>query len=442
MSHALLATPLSRRSALRGTAMFGAGAAAMGLPFGQAAFAQAAQNWPELARWIDTYVRGGQVANMIAAVGRQEEAPDYVARGPRAFGQPGVVDQDTIYRIYSMTKPVTGIATMMLVEDGLITLDTPLADIIPAFVNMQVQRQYDGPITRDNLEPAERPITIRHLLTHTAGLGYNVVQQGPIQREYMRLGLAPGQVSNLELARAFFDVDMAPSLAEFAERLATLPLVHQPGRRWSYSVSLDLLGYVIELVSGQSFASFLQERIFTPCGMSDTGFRVPRADVSRLTTNYFLMGGMPLPLDPASQSVYLQEPVFHYGGAGLVSTARDYDRFLKMLVGRGVIEGTRVMEAETVRIATGNLFPDTLVSGGEFTTEGNRYGFGAGGLVGTGESAGLFGWAGAAGTVGMVHTGLELRMTLMTQYMPAESLQVQAQFPRIVLQDWMAMAAS
>ena len=113
-----------------------------------------------------------------------------------------------------------------------------------------------------------------------------------------------------------------------------------------------------------------------------------------------------------------------------------------MLVGRGVIEGTRVMEAETVRIATGNLFPDTLVSGGEFTTEGNRYGFGAGGLVGTGESAGLFGWAGAAGTVGMVHTGLELRMTLMTQYMPAESLQVQAQFPRIVLQDWMAMAAS
>ncbi|APE28247.1 serine hydrolase domain-containing protein [Aurantiacibacter gangjinensis] len=435
---------LSRRDLIRRAALLGGGAAATALPFGNLAFAQSgfAASWPQTAAWVNEYVDDGHVANMVATLGWRQDAPQFHARGTHTFEGRDRVTPDSIYRIYSMTKPVTGIATMMLVEDGLITLETPLADILPAFANMQVQKQYDGAITADNLEPAERAITIRHLLTHTAGLGYNIVQSGPIQQAYVSEGLIPGQVSKLPAARAFFSGEVVPTMAEFADRLAELPLVSQPGRRWLYSVSCDLLGYVIEVVSGQPFTQFLQQRIFEPCGMTDTGWRVPRSDLDRLTANYFRMGGIPLPLDPPTMSIYADEPAWTFGGAGLVSTPRDYDRFLQMLAGHGLIEGTRVMEEATVRTATSNLFPDTLVSGGGFRTGTEEYGFGAAGMVGSGPIEGVFGWAGAAGTVGLVQMNLGLRMNLMTQYMPAESMPVQTDFPRIVLRDAMAAATT
>ena len=435
---------ISRRTMLRGSAMLGAGAFASTMPFASPAYASAAAEarWPGVTNFVKAFVDEGKVAGMVATLGLGQGEAETIAAGARTFGDAGAVGPDTLYRIYSMTKPITGLATVMCIDDGLISLDQPLADILPGFANMQVQREYDGPITRSNLEPARRLITIRHLLTHTAGLGYSIVQGGPIARAYRENGLVPGQISNLPIAQEVFGGAPASSLAEFADGLAEMPLVLQPGTRWSYSVSLDLLGRVIEVVTGKSFDAFLQDRILTPCGMTSTGFRVKREDVSRFTGNYFILGGLPVPIDLPGSSVYLDEPAFPFGGAGLVSTPRDYDRFLRMLAGWGEIDGVRVASEPAVRLATSNLFPDTLAADGGFATNGRQFGFGAGGLVGTGDAEGLFGWFGAAGTVGLVNLNWGLRHNLMTQYMPAETYEAQAEFPLLVAQDAARMMQS
>jgi len=262
-----------------------------------------------------------------------------------------------------------------------------------------------------------------------------VVQQGPLKTAYEQRGLTPGAVSRMELLREFLGPEPTGSLADFADGLAEMPLVLQPGTRWSYSVATDLLGRVIEVASGQSFESFLQSRVFDPCGMSSTSFRVAQEDISRFTANYFVMGGVPLPIDLPGSSVYLDEPPFPFGGAGLVSSARDYDRFLQMLAGYGEIDGVRVMSEPAVRVGTSDLFPDTLAPGGRFSIDGTEFGFGAAGMVGVGETEGLFGWAGAAGTVGAVNLRYGVRHTMMTQYMPAEVYRAQADFSRTAMQD-------
>lgn len=437
MQPQLLSTPFSRRATLRGTAMLGAGAALSGLPFAPSALAQdsAANRWPGVAQFVNSYVGDRKVAGMVAAMGIGQSEPDFVSAGSRTFDGGGQVGADSLFRIYSMTKPITGMATMMCVDDGLLGLDQPLYEILPAFRNMRVQKQYDGPVTSDNLEPATRPITIRHLLTHTAGLGYSIVQQGPLKRLYEQRGLTPGAVSRMAFVQEFLGPEPTGSLADFADSLAEVPLALQPGTRWSYSVSLDLLGRVIEVVSGQSFESFLQSRIFDPCGMESTSFRVAREDVGRLTANYFILGGLPVPIDLPNSSIYLDEPAFAYGGAGLVSSARDYDRFLQMLAGWGEIEGRRVMSETAVRLGTSDLFPETLAANGRFRINGTSFGYGAGGLVGSGELEGLFGWAGAAGTVGSVNLRYGVRHNMMVQYMPAEAYDAQANFSQTVMQD-------
>ena len=431
----------SRRSVLQGTAVAGAGALLTASPFSALAFAQDAR-WPGVERWLKSWVDRRKVPGMVAALGFGQAAPDYIAAGNRTFEGDGAVGPDTIFRIYSMTKPVTGMAAMICVDEGLFDLDQPLHEILPAFREMKVQKQADGAITADNLEAATRDITIRHLLTHTAGLGYGIVQQGPIREAYNRNGLTPGAVSRLAIAQEMFGRNPAPSLEVFAERLATLPLVYQPGTRWSYSVGLDLMGRVIEVASGMDFDAFLQRRIFDPCGMDSTAFRVARDDVDRLAGNYFIMGGLPIPLDLPRSSVFLDKPAFPFGGAGLVSTARDYDRFLKMLAGYGELEGRRVMSEAAVRIGTSNLLPETLASNGGFAMNGQAMGYGAGGTVGLGDTAGYYGWGGAAGTVGFVDMRFGLRATMMVQYMLTEAYPIQSQFSEIVRTDVMAMAAA
>ncbi|RXZ66653.1 class A beta-lactamase-related serine hydrolase [Pelagerythrobacter rhizovicinus] len=427
---------MSRRALLRGGALLGAGAALGTLPLGRAALAQAGR-WPSVAALAERYVRGRKVANMVAALGWGQRAPDVIAHGTLAIGQAVPAGIDSLYRIYSMTKPITGMATMLLIEDDKLELDQPLAEILPAFADMQVQKTYDGSIT--DLEPAERPITIRHLLTHTAGLGYSIIQKGPIRTAYERAGVIPGQVTRLPLGEMFGRGTPAPSLKAFADNLAKLPLVAQPGTRWSYSVSLDLLGRVIEVVSGQPFDAFLKERLFDPLGMTSTWFQVPASEVGRLTTNYGLMNGRPLPLDPARASVYLGPPAFPFGGAGLVSSPRDYDRFLRMLVGYGEFEGKRVMSEAAVRLGTSNLLPEGVNTAGTLAAGA---GFGAGGRVGLGEQAGIYGWGGAAGTIAFADLKRGLRAGLFTQYMPADALPIQSEFPLAVAADLEAMATA
>ncbi|WP_338445555.1 serine hydrolase domain-containing protein [Pelagerythrobacter marensis] len=427
---------LSRRALLRAGALLGAGAALGTLPFGRAALAHAG-HWPSVMALADDYVSARKVANMVAVMGWQQREPDVIARGTLAIGQAVPAGLDSLYRIYSMTKPITGMATMMLIEDDKLGLDQPLAEILPAFADMQVQKTYDGSIAE--LEPAERPITIRHLLTHTAGLGYSIIQKGPIKAAYERAGVVPGRVTRLPLGAIFGRGEAAPSLKAFADNLARLPLVAQPGTRWSYSVSLDLLGRVIEVVSGKPFDAFLKERLFDPLGMTSTWFHVPASEVGRLTTNYGVVNGRPMPLDPARASIYLDPPAFPFGGAGLVSSPRDYDRFLQMLVGYGRLGGKRVMSEAAVRLGTSNLLPDGVSTAGTFA---DGSGFGAGGRVGLGEQAGTFGWGGAAGTVAFADLRRGLRAALFTQYMPAEAYPLHSAFPAAVTKDLAALAAA
>ncbi|WP_347301962.1 serine hydrolase domain-containing protein [Croceibacterium sp. TMG7-5b_MA50] len=394
-----------------------------------ALLAQEAQEWPALAALAERYVTQRKVANMIIAIGQGQQPPQMIERGTLSFTSRVPVASDSLYRIYSMTKPVTGMAAAMLLDDGRIALDQPVADVLPAFTQMQVQKQPDGAVTPDNLEPATRQLTMRHLLTHTGGLGYSIVQQGPLADLYRQKGLVPALVSRVQGPDNFTGTPTS-SLERFADDLATVPLVYQPGERWSYGVGLDLIGRVIEVVTGTPFDHFLQERIFDPCGMADTGFQVPASDVARLTDNYLIVGETLLPIDLAASSIYLDPPPFPFGGAGLVSTPHDYDRFLQMIVGGGAIDGRRVMTEAAVRLATADLLPDTLVPGGEFG--GGAAGYGAGGMVGRGAQAGLFGWSGAAGTIGFVHLPSATRLSLYTQFMPGQAYGLQEELLRVV----------
>jgi hypothetical protein len=330
-----------------------------------------------------------------------------------------------------MTKPITAMAAMILIEEGKMRLDQPVSDFIPAFKTMRVQISPDSLETR----PATKPITIRNLLTHTAGLGYTIIQKGPIKDAYEAAGLVPGRASRLPIP-PFSGVTTVPGLAQFADKLAELPLVYEPGTKFSYSVSLDLVGRLIEVVTGQDFDAFLAERLFGPCGMTSTVWQVSAAQAPRLTSNYLLHDGKTDPLDPGATSIYLDPPAFPFGGAGLVSSPRDYDRFLMMLAGGGLIDGTRVMSEAAVRLGTSNLLPASLDLAGTWI---QGAGFGAGGRVGLGADAGTFGWSGAAGTIGFVNTRIGLRAGVYVQFMPSMALPLQEEFPKAVLIDVSAM---
>jgi CubicO group peptidase (beta-lactamase class C family) len=417
---------LSRRQLLEGAAALGAAGA-----FASPAWAQQPTRWPAVTALISRYVEQRKVANMVVTLGFGEADRTVIRAGVDSMGQPRRAAADSIYRIYSMTKPITGMATAQLISEGKLGLDQPLHEILPRFRTMRVQKTYDGPIAAGNLEPAARPITIRHLLTHTSGLGYSLVQQGPIAQAFRDRGLVPGVVTRLQMLPVFRGTAV-PSLELFADRLAEMPLVYQPGTRWSYSMAADLLGRVIEVVSGQPFDRFLRERLFDPLGMADTHFQVPRSKAERMTTSYFLLGGALLPIDLGTDSIYFDKPGFPFGGAGLASTPRDYDRFLEMLLGHGAFAGKRVLSEAAVRLGTSDLLPATLTGQDEI---GTRWGFGALGRVGRGAETGTYGWAGAAGTIGFVDLARGLRAGLYTQYMPQMAYPLIDEFPAAIVAD-------
>lgn len=426
---------VSRRALLGGMALGGAATLMprAALAWGNAANAAEAL-YPATFGFIKGFVDRRELAGTLAAIGKGQAAPDFLGAGKQALDSAKATGPDTLWRLYSMTKPVTGMAAMLLVEEGKMGLDQPIADFLPAFANMKVQNKPDGSIS--DVRPAKGPITVRQLLTHTAGLGYNIIQQGPIRDAYNEAGIVGGQVSRAPIP-GFPPINPAPSLAAFADRLAKLPLVYEPGTRWSYSVGLDLMGRVIEVVSGQPFDAFLKARLFDPLGMKSTGFRVPASDAARLSTNYAPFGGALLPIDPGASSIYLDTPPMPYGGGGLVSSARDYDRFLAMLLGEGETGGVRIMKPETARLAMSNLLDPAVDMKGSFV-EGE--GFGAGGRVslpGSPTGEGIFGWGGAAGTIGFVDRKRGYRVGGYAQYMPAEALPFQRDFGKAFFADAM-----
>lgn len=429
--HNLAAPALSRRSLFRHSALFAGGAALTTLPFGRQLLAHdVAENWPNVAAMANRYVSERKLANLFMTFGwDQQEHAHSVGGGTLALGKPTPVDENSLYRIYSMSKPITGMATMILIDEGKLGLDQPVAEILPAFRDMRVLVDPAGSL--DETVPANLPITIRQLLTHTAGLGYQIISKGPLQAAYNEKGLVGGRVSRMPLP-GFPNVTPAPGLAAWADRLAELPLMYQPATEWSYSCSIDLLGRVIEVVSGMEFEAFLKKRIFEPCGMTSTWMQVPASEAHRLTDNYGTLGGNVFPLDPAANSIYLDAPEVPTGGGGLVSSPRDYDRFLRMLLGYGRIDGKFVMSEEAVRVGVSDLLPATVDTKGSWL-EGEGHGAG-------GRSKGAtFGWGGAAGTLAAVDFDLKLRTGLFTQYMPAEAYPIREEFMAAMEKDLTAL---
>lgn len=376
---------------------------------------------PATQTLFDSYVAAGKMPGIVGAFGSADYPTVFVSAGHIADG-PGapLAGPDSLWRVYSMTKPITGMAAMILVEEGKIKLDQPVSDFIPAFKSMRVQ------LNSDTLEsrPAAREITIRNLLTHTAGLGYNIITKGPLLEQYTKLGINPATIN------AQLEVQMRqtrpPSLETFANKVATLPLIADPGTKWSYSIGLDVMGRVIEVASGMSFDAFVQKRIFDPLKMSSSYWTVPASESSRFATNYLFMGDSRVPLDPAATSVWLSPPSFPYGGAGLVMSARDYDRFLHALQNGGTLDGVRVLKPETAALMMSNLLP-AGVDTSQLNRLGNvgKLGFGAGGSVFLedkpgGPSKGTYGWGGAAGTIAWVDPARHARGTVMVNYFPAE----------------------
>ena len=396
---------------------------------------------PATQALFDGYVADGKMPGIVGAFGAGDGPTLFVDAGRIAAttGAPAA-GPDSLWRVYSMTKPITATAAMILIEEGKIGLDDPVSKYIPAFAHMRV---LTSPDTNLDSRPAVRPITIRNLLTHTAGLGYNIITKGPLLKEYERLGILPAAVN------ADTEVKMRivrpKTLAEFADRVATLPLIADPGTKWSYSIGLDVMGRVIEVASGVPFDTFVNTRIFAPLKMTSSFWQVPAGDAGRLATNYTFIGRTMVPVDPAATSVFLQKPSFPYGGAGLVMSARDYDRFLHMLQDAGTLDGVRIAKPETIHLMMSNLLPAgvafTQVAPGTGGTNAPvPLGFGAGGSVYLadkpgGPSKGTYGWGGAAGTIAFVDPVKHTRATVMVNYFPSDQWPTRTEIPAALSRD-------
>jgi CubicO group peptidase (beta-lactamase class C family) len=415
-----------QQSRRRFLSMAGLGALAALTP--KEAFAFFAQDYPSLKAKIDAYIKGRKAAGIVAAIGKGVEPADVIKAGTLALDSTTPVDMNTLFRVYSMTKPITGMAAMILIGKGKMKLDQPIADFLPEFKEMRV---LTNPDTSLDSIPAKTQITVRHLMTHTAGLGYGIVTKGPLLKAYLENGITPGVVTKLPIP-GFGGGAPIPDLKTFAERVAKLPLIAEPGTKWSYSISLDLLGRVIEVASGMDFESFLRKHIFMPLKMNSTYFQVPPSEVKRFATNYAVFNNALIPIDPAASSIYLDKPAFAFGGAGLVCSTHDFDRFQMMLLNKGRLDGAEIMPSETLALGMSNLLPAGVDTKGT-SVEGQH--FGAGGRVGTGMQEGSFGWSGAAGTTGFVSTTKNIRGTGMIQYMPSNAQDFSREFSKLVLAD-------
>lgn len=329
--------------------------AALGLSNSRSGHA-AERAWSSIQKLIDGYIADHKMAGAGVAISFGGAPTTYLSAGSIALDAKKRFDENSICRIYSLTKPVTGIAAMLLVEDGKLSLDQPVADFLPEFqslrVAIDVERSLDS-------RPATKMMTMRHLLTHTSGLAsWTPLSSGPVLLHvaYRERGITPGNFGE-RLNREGYG-PQARGLVDMVRRLAELPLAYEPGTVSTYSIGTDVMALVIERASGMPYERFLRERLFRPLQMTSTGFQVKRKDVGRLTTNYqFTPNGL-VPTDPAATSAFLEPPALVAGGGGLVSTVRDYTRFGAMLLGDGALGGTRVMKVETARQARSNLLPD------------------------------------------------------------------------------------
>ena len=345
---------------------------------------------PVMQRWVDD----GKIPCVLTMIAREGRLVHFEKYGMQDVATAKPVEFDTIFRIYSMTKPITSIAVMMLYEEGHFQLGTPVSELIPDFKDMQVYT--DG---GEAIVDAEREMTIKHLLTHTSGLIYGGDWEHPINERYR--------------AADFYGGD----LTHMAQEIGDIPLLHHPGDGWNYGMSTDVLGYLVEVVSGMPFEEFLKTRILNPLGMQDTAFSVPDEKADRYATLYE-------PTEDGGIQVLENAPVssgplsFHHsGGAGLLSTAADYLRFCQMLLNNGELDGVRLLGRKTVELIRMNHISDDWQP-----LERTGCGFGLGFAVVTNVadthtlgSEGTYSWGGLASTTFWIDPVEDLIGILMTQ---------------------------
>ena len=337
-------------------------------------------------------IAGKQLAGAVTLVARKGKVVHRSVQGLKDIAKGEPLAQDTIFRIYSMTKPVTAVAMMILHDQGLWSPDDPIARHLPEFEGVKVLSGVgaDGAL---QTVAADHPPTLRELMTHTAGFSYGFDPQNPLDAAYIAAG-----------------VWSAASLAEMMTRLATLPLAYQPGAKWLYSLSMDVQGAIIEKLSGQTLPDFMRERIFQPLGMVDTDFYVPADKMARLATLYrhTKAQGLSVMERPLLGRDATRIPRLASGGGGLFSTAADYARFAQMLLNRGELGGVRILQPASVGLMTANHLSDELLAAGHGVgLQQIRPGFGYGfnGAVfhdpttaGSKVGSGTYQWDGAAGT--------------------------------------------
>jgi CubicO group peptidase (beta-lactamase class C family) len=300
---------------------------------------------------------------------------------------------DTIFRFYSMTKPITSVAVMMLYEEKKLNLNDPVSKYIPEFKGLKVYAE-SGEHTEQINE-----MTVRDLLRHTSGLTYGFFGNTPVDKMYR--------------SKSVFDWES--SLQDMIEKLSEIPLLYQPSTKWHYGVSTDVLGYIVEKISGQPLDKFFKQRIFKPLKMKDTAFHVPAKKADRLSVCYGpnITGGLNITDDPAT-SRYLKKRSLLSGGGGLVSTARDYLRFCQMLLNKGQLDGERLLQPKTVEMMTTNQLPDSVRRG-----EDGGFGLGFSVTLKDGKiPKGEYGWGGAASTHFWISPKDELIVIALSQYMP------------------------
>jgi CubicO group peptidase (beta-lactamase class C family) len=350
-------------------------------------------------------VADNRLPGYLLSLSRHGHVAHLTTHGQRDQETHTPVTTDTLWRIYSMTKPVTSVAALMLIEEGSLTLDTPLAEIIPSFSHPQVY--VDATHTR----PASSPLLIRHLMTHTGGLTFGFYHDHPVDALYREAGLESSVVPGT-------------TLAETCEVYARLPLQFDPGTAWNYSVATNILGRVIEIVSATPLDDFLRDRVFTPLDMRDAGFHVTPEQAPRLAELYGETedGGItPVPGLPLHS-----RPKLLSGSGGMVATARDYHRFMEFLRRKGELDGTRLLTPRSLTLMTSNHLPHntdlrTYGTTPHRTPNNEGVGFGLGVSVGTTRSPGTYGWSGVASTTFWVDPAHDLTVQFLTQVRPKGS---------------------
>ncbi len=353
---------------------------------------------------LQGYINDGELVGAVSMVARHGKVVHFEKFGDLNKTTGADMELDSIFRIYSMSKPITTVAAMMVYEEGKFQLTDPVAKYLPEFKNILVLTE-DGKLEKQN-----RPFTIQMLMSHTAGLTYGVFGNTPVDQQYRKANI----LSNKDLA-------------EMVTELGKIPLQYQPGTRWHYSVSVDVLGRLVEVISGQTFDVFLKERIFDPLDMNDTFFEVPKEKLHRFGTNHrYNPRTQSLGVsDEPEASPFANNVTFFSGGGGLLSTAEDYMKFCQMLLNGGEFNGHRILGRKTIEYMSRNHLNGVFANrGGESGENRPGAGFGLGfGVVvdapkaGVISSEGEYNWGGAAGTIFWIDPVEDLIAVVMIQHM-------------------------